>query len=193
MTICALTAPILDDCAASNARDAQDAVIGRRRPDQIDLRLSLLRDAGLPAARLACRDRVRLRFSDRPGRTRSTVTIETPDDKPADAVICLGAVVRGDTPHFDYVCDAATQGLTRVSLDTGVPVGFGVLTCDTEEQALDRAGLADSGESKGREAAEAALAEPEVIRKGKAEEAPPETEASTGKKEKEKEKEKEKS
>ena len=58
-----------------------------------------------------------------------------------DAVVALGVVVRGGTPHFDYVCDAVTAGLTRVALDTGVPVGFGVLTCDNDEQALDRAGL----------------------------------------------------
>ncbi len=74
-----------------------------------------------------------------------------------DAVIALGVVIRGDTPHFDYVCDAATSGLLRVSLDTGVPLGFGLLTCDDEAQALDRAGLSESHEDKGREAAEAAL------------------------------------
>ena len=75
-----------------------------------------------------------------------------------DAIIALGAVIRGGTPHFDYVCDAVTTGLTRVALDTGVPMGFGVLTCDNEHQALDRAGLPGSTEDKGREAAEAALA-----------------------------------
>jgi 6,7-dimethyl-8-ribityllumazine synthase len=75
-----------------------------------------------------------------------------------DAVVALGVVIRGGTPHFEYVCRAATEGLTRVALDTGVPVGFGVLTCDTEEQALDRSGLAGSQEDKGREAAEAAVA-----------------------------------
>lgn len=74
-----------------------------------------------------------------------------------DAVVALGVVIRGGTPHFEYVCRAATDGLTRVSVDTGVPVGFGVLTCDTEEQALDRAGLEGSREDKGREAAEAAV------------------------------------
>ena len=74
-----------------------------------------------------------------------------------DAVLCLGAVIRGDTPHFEYVCDAATSGLSRVALDTGVPIGFGLLTCDDEAQALDRAGLEHSREDKGREAAEAAL------------------------------------
>jgi 6,7-dimethyl-8-ribityllumazine synthase len=74
-----------------------------------------------------------------------------------DAVIALGVIIRGGTPHFEYVCDAATSGLSRVGLDTGVPIGFGLLTCDDEAQALDRAGLPDSSEDKGREAAEAAL------------------------------------
>jgi 6,7-dimethyl-8-ribityllumazine synthase len=76
----------------------------------------------------------------------------------ADAVVALGVVVRGGTPHFDYVCSAATQGLTTVSVTTGVPIGFGVLTCDDEDQARDRAGLPGSREDKGREAAQAALA-----------------------------------
>ncbi|MDQ3628713.1 MAG: 6,7-dimethyl-8-ribityllumazine synthase [Actinomycetota bacterium] len=75
-----------------------------------------------------------------------------------DAVIALGVVIRGGTPHFEYVCAAATDGLSRVALDTGVPIGFGVLTCDTEQQALDRSGGPGAGEDKGREAAEAAIA-----------------------------------
>ena len=75
-----------------------------------------------------------------------------------DAVVALGVVIRGGTPHFDYVCSAATQGLSSVALTTGVPVGFGLLTCDDEQQALDRAGLPDSHEDKGAEAAEAAIA-----------------------------------
>jgi 6,7-dimethyl-8-ribityllumazine synthase len=76
----------------------------------------------------------------------------------ADAVIALGVIIRGGTPHFEYVSSAATDGIARVALDTGVPIGFGLLTCDTDEQALDRAGLPDSREDKGREAVEAALA-----------------------------------
>lgn len=74
-----------------------------------------------------------------------------------DAVVALGVVVRGGTPHFDYVCLAATDGLTRVSVETGIPVGFGLLTCDTVEQALDRAGVEGSREDKGHEAAAAAV------------------------------------
>jgi 6,7-dimethyl-8-ribityllumazine synthase len=81
-----------------------------------------------------------------------------------DAVVALGVVIRGGTPHFDYVCHAATDGLTRVALDHGVPVGFGLLTCDTEQQALDRAGLEGSVEDKGYEAASAALATARTIR-----------------------------
>jgi 6,7-dimethyl-8-ribityllumazine synthase len=74
-----------------------------------------------------------------------------------DAVVCLGLVLRGGTPHFDYVCDAVTAGCVRVSLDTSTPIGFGVLTCDTEQQALDRSGLPGAKEDKGREATLAAL------------------------------------
>ena len=76
----------------------------------------------------------------------------------ADAVVALGVVIRGGTPHFEYVCSAATAGLTDVSVRSGVPVGFGLLTCDDEQQALDRAGLPGSREDKGAEAAEAAVA-----------------------------------
>jgi 6,7-dimethyl-8-ribityllumazine synthase len=81
-----------------------------------------------------------------------------------DAVVALGVVIRGGTPHFEYVCSAATAGLTEVSVRTGVPVGFGVLTCDTEEQALDRAGLPGSREDKGHEAAAAAVATAVALR-----------------------------
>lgn len=76
----------------------------------------------------------------------------------SDAVVALGVVIRGGTPHFEYVCQGATLGLTDVAVRTGVPVGFGVLTCDDEQQALDRAGLEGSHEDKGAEAAQAAVA-----------------------------------
>jgi 6,7-dimethyl-8-ribityllumazine synthase len=82
-----------------------------------------------------------------------------------DAVVALGVVIRGGTPHFDYVCSAATDGLNRVALDTGVPIGFGLLTCDTEQQALDRAGLEGSIESKGYEATSAALVTAKTLRR----------------------------
>ena len=81
-----------------------------------------------------------------------------------DAVIALGVIIRGGTPHFEYVSAAATDGLSRVALDTGVPVGFGLLTTDDDAQAIDRAGLPGSREDKGREAVEAALATWNVLR-----------------------------
>ena len=74
-----------------------------------------------------------------------------------DAVVCLGAVIRGATAHFDYVCDSVTAGVTRVALDEATPVGNGVLTCDTIEQAMERSGLPGSSEDKGWEATVAAL------------------------------------
>jgi 6,7-dimethyl-8-ribityllumazine synthase len=81
-----------------------------------------------------------------------------------DAVVCLGAVIRGGTPHFDYVCDAVTYGLARVALDAGTPVGNGVLTCDTLQQARDRSGGDGSAEDKGWDAAVAALEVATVLR-----------------------------
>ncbi|MFT4042472.1 MAG: 6,7-dimethyl-8-ribityllumazine synthase [Gordonia sp. (in: high G+C Gram-positive bacteria)] len=81
-----------------------------------------------------------------------------------DAVVALGVVIKGETPHFDYVCDAVTAGLTRVSLDESTPVGNGVLTTLTEEQALARAGLPDSKEDKGAQATAAALASALTLR-----------------------------
>lgn len=80
-----------------------------------------------------------------------------------DALVCLGVVVRGGTPHFDYVCDAATYGLTKVSVESQIPLGFGLLTCDNLEQALDRAGLESSSEDKGYEAVQAALSMVQVL------------------------------
>jgi 6,7-dimethyl-8-ribityllumazine synthase len=81
----------------------------------------------------------------------------------ADAVVALGVIIRGGTPHFEYVSAATTDGLTRVALDAGKPVGFGVLTLDDEKQGLDRAGLPGSTEDKGAEAAEAALRTARVL------------------------------
>ncbi len=82
-----------------------------------------------------------------------------------DAVVALGVVIRGETPHFDYVCDAVTQGLTRVSLDASTPVANGVLTTETEQQAIDRAGLPGSAEDKGAQAAAAALSTALTLRR----------------------------
>ncbi|HXH36585.1 MAG TPA: 6,7-dimethyl-8-ribityllumazine synthase [Plantibacter sp.] len=82
----------------------------------------------------------------------------------ADAVVALGVIIRGGTPHFEYVSDAATSGLTNVTIQTGKPVGFGVLTLDDEKQGLDRAGLPGSKEDKGAEAADAAVATAVLLR-----------------------------
>lgn len=72
-----------------------------------------------------------------------------------DAVLCLGAVIRGETPHFDYICSGVTSGTMQAALDTEVPVVFGILTTDTVDQAIERAGT--KAGNKGREAAEAAI------------------------------------
>lgn len=82
-----------------------------------------------------------------------------------DAVVALGVVIRGETPHFDYVCDAVTQGLTRVSLDAATPVANGVLTTENERQAIDRAGLPGSAEDKGAQATAAALSTALTLRR----------------------------
>jgi 6,7-dimethyl-8-ribityllumazine synthase len=87
-------------------------------------------------------------------------------------VACLGAVIRGGTPHFEYVCDAVTYGLTRVALDAGVPVGNGVLTCDSLEQAVQRCGGEDSREDKGWDAVVAALETALVLRDLRADRVP---------------------
>lgn len=93
-----------------------------------------------------------------PGAFELPVAARALADRGFAAVVALGVVVRGGTPHFDYVCQAATVGLTQVMTETCLPVGFGVLTCDDEQQALDRAGLQGSREDKGAEAATAAVA-----------------------------------
>jgi len=82
-----------------------------------------------------------------------------------EAIVALGVVIRGGTPHFEYVCSAATDGLSRIAVGTGAAFGFGLLTCDTEEQALDRAGLEGSSEDKGYEATSAALTTAMTLRR----------------------------
>ncbi|PZS31577.1 MAG: 6,7-dimethyl-8-ribityllumazine synthase [Pseudonocardiales bacterium] len=93
-----------------------------------------------------------------PGAFELTVAAARLAEAGFDAIVVLGVVIRGATPHFDYVCQAATTGVTLVTQRTGVPIGFGLLTCDDDEQALARAGLPDSTEDKGYEATVAALA-----------------------------------
>ncbi|MDU0366119.1 6,7-dimethyl-8-ribityllumazine synthase [Microbacterium sp. NPDC089180] len=99
-----------------------------------------------------------------PGSFELPVAAKAALDAGADAVVALGVIIRGGTPHFDFVSSAATDGLTRVALDTGKPVGFGVLTLDDEQQGLDRAGLEGSKEDKGEEAADAAIRTALVLR-----------------------------
>ncbi len=78
-------------------------------------------------------------------------------NKKFDAVIALGVVLKGETPHFDYVCQAVTTGLTQIAAETGKPIGFGVLTCDNHAQAKARAGFPESIEDKGKDTAIAVL------------------------------------
>jgi 6,7-dimethyl-8-ribityllumazine synthase len=99
-----------------------------------------------------------------PGSFELPVVSQAVLDAGADAVVALGVIIRGGTPHFEYVSDAATSGLTQVSIKTGKPVGFGLLTLDDEQQGLDRAGLPGSKEDKGAEAAEAAVATAVLLR-----------------------------
>ena len=98
-----------------------------------------------------------------PGSFELPVACKVALENGADAVVALGVIIRGGTPHFEYVSSAATDGLTRVALDTGKPVGFGVLTLDDEQQGLDRSGLPGSTEDKGEEAAAAAIATARVL------------------------------
>jgi len=99
-----------------------------------------------------------------PGSFELPVAAKVALENGADAVVALGVIIRGGTPHFEYVSAAATDGLTRVALDTGKPVGFGVLTLDDEQQGLDRAGLPGSKEDKGEEAASTAINTAQVLR-----------------------------
>ncbi|WP_193509076.1 6,7-dimethyl-8-ribityllumazine synthase [Cryobacterium sp. BB736] len=103
-----------------------------------------------------------------PGSFELPVVCKAALESGADAVVALGVIIRGGTPHFEYVSAAATDGLTRVALDTGKPIGFGVLTLDDEQQGIDRAGLPGSQEDKGAEAASAALATAVALREVRA-------------------------
>ncbi|WP_169581744.1 MULTISPECIES: 6,7-dimethyl-8-ribityllumazine synthase [Microbacterium] len=99
-----------------------------------------------------------------PGSFELPVAAKAALESGADAVVALGVIIRGGTPHFEFVSSAATDGLTRVALDTGKPVGFGVLTLDDEAQGIARAGLPGSEEDKGAEAADAAIRTALVLR-----------------------------
>jgi 6,7-dimethyl-8-ribityllumazine synthase len=103
-----------------------------------------------------------------PGSFELPIVAKAALERGADAVVALGVIIRGGTPHFDFVASAATEGLTRVAIDTGMPIGFGVLTLDDEQQGLDRAGLPGSKEDKGAEAAQAVLATVQLLRQMRA-------------------------
>ena len=98
-----------------------------------------------------------------PGSWELPLTVaEVAKSKKYDAILCLGAVIRGDTPHFDYVAGEATKGVAQVSMQTGVPIAFGVLTTNTVEQAVDRAGAKQG--NKGFDAAATAIEMANVLR-----------------------------
>ena len=147
------------ELSVKNCGDLRVAVIAAQWHEKImnglvDGSLRALRELGIDEPTL-------LRV---PGSFELPVVAKALADRGYDAIVALGVVVRGGTPHFDYVCQGVTEGLTKVSVDCGVPIGFGVLTCDNEEQALDRAGLPGSSEDKGHEAVTAAVATAALLR-----------------------------
>ena len=147
------------ELSVGNASGLRVAVIAAQWHDKVmdglvDGALRALRELGIEESTL-------LRV---PGTFELPVAAKVLAGRGYDAIVALGVVIRGGTPHFDYVCQGVAQGLTQVSIDTGVPVGFGVLTCDTEEQALDRAGIEGSHEDKGHEAVTAAVATAATLR-----------------------------
>lgn len=146
--------------AAVDCHDLRVAIVAASWHEQV-------MDGLLAGARRACGDhRVEAPVVTRvPGTFELPVVASALAQQGYDAIVALGVVIRGGTPHFEYVCGAATDGLTRVALDHTVAVGFGVLTCDDEAQALDRAGLPGSQEDKGYEAAAAALATAQTIKR----------------------------
>ncbi|WP_407562994.1 6,7-dimethyl-8-ribityllumazine synthase [Streptomyces sp. 184] len=147
------------ELTVKNCEDLRVAVVAARWHEQV---MDGLVDGALRAlGELGIAEPTLLRV---PGSFELPVAAKAMADRGHDAVVALGVVIRGGTPHFDYVCQGVTEGLTRVGVETGVPVGFGVLTCDTEEQALARAGLADSVEDKGHEAVTAAVATAAALR-----------------------------
>lgn len=152
-------APELSTGRIENAGDLRVAVIASQWHETV---MNGLIDGALRALREAGADEPTLLRV--PGSYELPVAARALAGRGFDALAALGVVIRGGTPHFDYVCQGVTQGLTQVSVDAGIPIGFGVLTCDTEEQALERAGLPDSSEDKGYEAVSAALATAAALR-----------------------------
>ncbi|HVS16940.1 MAG TPA: 6,7-dimethyl-8-ribityllumazine synthase [Thermoanaerobaculia bacterium] len=136
-----------------NGAGKRVAVVGARFHEEIVERLADGAREFLLAHGVVAGDLEELRV---PGAWELPLALETLARAGAhDLMVALGVVVRGGTPHFEYVCAGCAQGIQRVTLDHRVPIGFGVLTCDTREQALERAGGAVG--NKGEEAAQAAL------------------------------------
>ena len=146
-----------------DCQDLRVAVVAARWHEQVMDGLLAGARRALDAYRVQSPSIVRV-----PGSFELPVVARALADEGYEAVVALGVVIRGGTPHFEYVCSAATDGLSRVAVDTGTSVGFGVLTCDTDEQALDRAGLDGSHEDKGYEATSAALVTAMTLREVRA-------------------------
>ena len=146
-----------------DCKDLRVAVVAARWHEQVMDGLLAGARRALDAYRVQSPSIVRV-----PGSFELPVVAKALADEGYEAVVALGVVIRGGTPHFEYVCSAATDGLSRVAVDTGTSVGFGLLTCDTDEQALDRAGLDGSHEDKGYEATSAALVTAMTLREVRA-------------------------
>jgi 6,7-dimethyl-8-ribityllumazine synthase len=140
------------DARPVDCHDLRVAVVAARWHDQV--MDGLLRGARRALADYQVEEPSIVRV---PGSFELPVVARALADKGYEAVVALGVVIRGGTPHFEYVCTAATTGLSTIAVETGAAVGFGLLTCDTEEQAVERAGLPGSREDKGYEATAAAL------------------------------------
>ncbi|HYR42174.1 MAG TPA: 6,7-dimethyl-8-ribityllumazine synthase [Terriglobia bacterium] len=123
---------------------------------------SVILDRLIAGAKRALKDQKQVNLIRVPGSFEIPLAVKRAAiSKKYDGIVALGCVLRGETPHFEYISRAVSDGLQQVALDTGIPVGFGVLTVDTVEQALDRSG--ESG-NKGFEAAKAALEMIDVLR-----------------------------
>ncbi|MFT4246262.1 MAG: 6,7-dimethyl-8-ribityllumazine synthase [Micrococcaceae bacterium] len=135
----------------TKTKDLKLGVVASSWHDEI---MSALKDG---AARATKDAGIEADFYTAPGSLELPVIAKALTEKGYDAIVVLGVVIRGGTPHFDYVCDGVTYGLMKISVETGIPIGNGVLTCDTEEQAIDRSGVEGANEDKGYEATVAAL------------------------------------
>jgi 6,7-dimethyl-8-ribityllumazine synthase len=123
---------------------------------------SVIMDRLIQGAKAALKDQKQISVIRVPGSFEIPVAVKRAAvSKKYDAIVALGCVVRGETSHFEYISSSVSQALQQVALETGIPVGFGVLTVDTVQQAMDRSG--ESG-NKGSEAALTALAMIDVLR-----------------------------